>query len=348
MVKFNEEKHLYQNLEGENYISCSTIVGLFENKFDRKFWGIYKALEEHYGTDTFKKVKFKYLKKKDEDSILQLVDTSIYEKILDLRQKYYKQWDDENLKSRIKGNKLHLQKEHKALKDKFVLFEGKHYDTIDFKSTYIDKNLEELQTLNYYTDLPDGYYPELLIFNHDLKIAGTSDRVFLITKDGVRYAIIDDFKSNKKINTENKYEKMLYPLNHLDDCNKSHYEVQISLYGFLLELMGFRVLHTRFTHIDDNHIETPYIVDYSARRIDIQHMINEFKEVYPFCKEYFKQLITNDRILRIVISDWIKNTEINLSNEIGDFKFHEDKLKDNIIKYIVKDFILNKRNELKI
>ena len=49
-----------------------------------------------------------------------------------------------------------------------------------------------------------------------------------------------DYKTNKEIKTEGfkNYEgitqKMLFPLNHLDDCNLNHYTLQLSLYMYII------------------------------------------------------------------------------------------------------------------
>jgi hypothetical protein len=51
---------------------------------------------------------------------------------------------------------------------------------------------------------------------------------------------IYDYKTNKEIKTESYVnwegvsDRMLAPLNHLDDCNLNHYALQLSLYMYMI------------------------------------------------------------------------------------------------------------------
>lgn len=88
---------------------------------------------------------------------------------------------------------------------------------------------------------------------------------------------IKTHNTNKEIKTENRYDNMLYPVNHLPDCNHVHYNLQTSLYAYMLECMGFKVKHTRITWIDDrNNQEVPYLFDYKREEVIniLQHYSN--------------------------------------------------------------------------
>ena len=73
-VTYNDEKHVYVGKkgvgEGKKFISVTTLIGEFENKFDSDFWKKYKALEELMGDD-FINVKSSLLNtKKWDDSYI--------------------------------------------------------------------------------------------------------------------------------------------------------------------------------------------------------------------------------------------------------------------------------------
>lgn len=84
--------------------------------------------------------------------------------------------------------------------------------------------------------LGNGIYPEHMVYLRSAGICGQADRIEVI--NGI--VNIYDYKTNKEIksagyvNWEGISEKMLPPLNHLDDCNLNHYNVQLSLYMYMV------------------------------------------------------------------------------------------------------------------
>lgn len=72
---------------------------------------------------------------------------------------------------------------------------------------------------------------EVMLHNAKFRLAGIAD---LIVSHNNRFDIYD-YKTNKAFNYFNSYgQKLLYPLNHLDDCEYNKYALQLSLYGYLL------------------------------------------------------------------------------------------------------------------
>jgi len=84
--------------------------------------------------------------------------------------------------------------------------------------------------------LEDGVYPEHLVYLKSSGICGQSDLVEVINGE----VHITDYKTNKEIKTEGfknwdgSINKMLPPLSHLDDCNLTHYTLQLSLYMYMI------------------------------------------------------------------------------------------------------------------
>lgn len=78
---------------------------------------------------------------------------------------------------------------------------------------------------------------EMMIFSPDLGIAGQIDLVML---DRIKNEIIVlDWKQNKEIDTENQYQTLLPPIDHLPSAALHQYTLQLSLYQFLLEKEGY-------------------------------------------------------------------------------------------------------------
>jgi hypothetical protein len=85
-------------------------------------------------------------------------------------------------------------------------------------------------------NLTPGIYPEHMVFLKSAGICGQADRVEVVQD------VIDiyDYKTNKEIKTqsftnwEGVSEKMLHPIDHLDDCNFIHYAIQLSIYLYIM------------------------------------------------------------------------------------------------------------------
>jgi hypothetical protein len=158
---------------------------------------------------------------------------------------WLKEWKQVNATSLVRGDKIHSDKEELAHNRGFTHFRNK-----DFR--VYNRALFEAHVP--YIKLPDGCYPELKLWRHDYKIAGRSDKLIFDTIHGIRFAHIDDYKTNKKIekeswqNIDGSYKMMLAPLGHLMDCNWVHYALQLSLYQFMLEYHGFSIGKRRIIH----------------------------------------------------------------------------------------------------
>lgn len=79
-------------------------------------------------------------------------------------------------------------------------------------------------------------YPELIIYDHDAKICGQSDKV-IVTNNTIN---VWDYKTDEEIKFEGwssewkKADKYLPPINHLEVCNGNMYSVKMSIYMYML------------------------------------------------------------------------------------------------------------------
>lgn len=91
--------------------------------------------------------------------------------------------------------------------------------------------------LKFYDWYKDDYVllkSEFVIGDSKSKLAGTLDNLSINTK--TQDLVIFDYKTNKKIESVNKYnEKLLNPLNHLDNCELNVYALQLWLYRLIIE-----------------------------------------------------------------------------------------------------------------
>lgn len=155
---------------------------------------------------------------------------------------WIKEWAKKGADACAKGTKFHKKKEDTMLSSAGIVSDT-GYTPVNNINAFTEPNID-------YTKLPNGVYPEMLLWNHYFEIAGLADIVTI--EDG--YFDIDDYKTNKKIeqisyfHPKTGYKRMKYPISHLMDCNFQHYELQISIYAFILEEMGLKPRKLMFHH----------------------------------------------------------------------------------------------------
>ena len=134
-----------------------------------------------------------------------------------LKEKWNKERDD----ACERGNRLHSQLEY-FIKTKEILDE-------DYKEV-----VEQFSKIKFNGEL----YSETKIFSKNFNIAGTVDFIELLNNDTIN---IGDFKQNKKIRLESKYDnKLIYPLDSYEECEFNIYTFQINLYSYILKEHGYK------------------------------------------------------------------------------------------------------------
>lgn len=275
-IAFSENEHVYWNVnDNERYTSVTTLIGKFEQPYDKEFWSKYKALEKLLPKDSWLIEKKSLLNtKKFDKTILELYNISENE-FNKVQQEILDAWDEENRKSCERGTKIHAEIENSFYKNPTDISLQKFGIGGKFECK---KNYPEL-------DLEYGVYPEYLIYRKSddgiLKIAGQVD---LIVKSGNEITICD-WKTNKKIETKGFYNqstksstKMKYPLNTLDDVNFNHYQLQLSTYAWMLQKINpdFVIKDLIIVHFDHNGNQTIYHCDYLKK--DVERMLAFYKK----------------------------------------------------------------------
>jgi|ERR1051325_1197231 hypothetical protein len=259
-VGFDKELHKYFNLEtGELLISATTLIHHhYTPPFDGAFWSFYKAIERVLGTDEFKPYKRVLNGNKDINfATYYFRNHPKLDDFLSVQQTILGEWQKTNLDACEKGTAFHDAQEAAAIGAKTTT----HPDCEEILNVFAFGMHLDLE------DLPIGYYPELRLYNLDYGVAGTSDCIWILPGKQV---YVSDYKTNKQLKFENKYQKMLYPLNHLDDCNFNHYQIQLSLYGYMLECMGYIIKGMEIIYEGE-------AIPFEYRREDVITMLNHYQ-----------------------------------------------------------------------
>ena len=255
MIFFDEAKHEYRldnPISGDICVSMTTLIDLFKPKFREDYWSWYTALRLSLNLDkkefsTKLNNEFRHRWKdvdKQTDEEAKAVITGYAKKLDKFEDEllmYQKialhEWKQKNTGAKQKGTKFHNFKEGQAYKENGVEYEGAYVRLGD--------QVEDLSNLH--SPLGPVFIPELRMYNRRYRVSGTSDKnVFYPNME----FDIDDWKTNEKIEMNNKHQKMLYVLDHLDDCNYTHYCIQVSGYAWMLEQYGYKPRILKFTHVE--------------------------------------------------------------------------------------------------
>lgn len=158
-------------------------------------------------------------------------------------QYWLDKWAESGKEAAQYGTLIHAHFENKTIENEVNVFQ---HETQDGIKIGIDlKNLVE------------GVYPELMLYSNRYKIAGQSDLIRIYSDKTFE---IEDFKTDKEIKFEagifyNKEKKRalkakyLFPLSHLDECSWNKYQVQLSIYAYILEGYGFKCKKLQINHV---------------------------------------------------------------------------------------------------
>jgi hypothetical protein len=202
MIIFNADNHSYTSLDGGpiNWISVTTLVSHFKKPFDAK-----KVSEK-----VSKSKKSKWFG----------IEPSTIQKI----------WTDEADRSITLGTWYHNQREADLCSLASIEREGVTVPV--FKPSELKEGVKVAPSQK----LEPGVYPEHMVYLRSVGICGQSDLVEVVNGK----VNIIDYKTNKEIKKESyvdwegKSEKMLPPVDSLDDCNFYHYALQLSIYMYII------------------------------------------------------------------------------------------------------------------
>jgi hypothetical protein len=202
-IVFNAEDHSYKSIdgaEGINWTSVTTLISSLKKPFDAKA------------------VAAKVTKNKR--SKWYGIEPKVIEQI----------WKNEADRAVTLGTYYHNQREADLCSLASIEREGVTVPVISPSGEHDGIRYAPSQKLD------PGVYPEHMVYLKSAGICGQSDLVEVVNGK----VNIIDYKTNKEIKTESFVnwegisEKLLPPVNHLDDCNFNHYALQLSIYMYII------------------------------------------------------------------------------------------------------------------
>ncbi len=233
-IKYTDPTHRYFH-EDQLLISITQLINKFKEKFNNEYWTTIKAYQ-YSGCETKQKWQGKSY---DPDcffadgQITYLTDDHSFLPVTP--QMVKDQWALDSLVGTTRGTYAHkyLENLERGIVDKPELIIPKSLKTIETINYVKSIDLVDrlcLQYLHEYTYL----IPVLIEFkvgDPQLGIAGTFDRLYF--NETTNQFEIWDFKTDKKIDFSNKYQKIKFF--NVDDCAINKYSIQTSFYKYLIE-----------------------------------------------------------------------------------------------------------------
>ena len=275
-ISFDPLPHTYTGSRNILYTPVTTVIGLYNEPYDTPFWTLYKGMEQYYNIIgkprlfyAFK-AKLRALKQaggtaQDKRDLLNKLFNSLPGKdnlkVLEYTEAFRVAWAKNSEEKSAKGTDYHDKAERKT-----------HYNGYDYiagkRVIYTEQHNWDLSKLD------DGFRTELLVYHNGVWISGKVDKSYIETIGSNRYVDIDDYKTNEKVDKDNKYgDKMLYPLRHLDSCKWNTYKLQISLYAWILEQWGFIPRNLSLTRVTDTKI---WIEPFEYMKKEVELMLHDF------------------------------------------------------------------------
>lgn len=261
---FDEGPHKYNDTLGNDYKSVTTLLGSYHNKFDKDYWLKRKAKELGMSE---KRIEAQWDAIKDEACAR---GTKTHN----------------GLEDGVKGSSMFREAIKYMRLPNGQMITVADLPNIDIKVKELDIEEFKFLTNNQYPQIysvfdfyvSKGYkiYSEIGAFLIDYLISGTID-ILCIRDDGF---VIGDWKTNRGgLKFESGYYKkdkstkpaqetnewvrkndtLLAPVNNLPDCNGSVYNLQLSMYAYMVEFaLGIPCKGLWLCHIDSDFVLNKY------------------------------------------------------------------------------------------
>lgn len=306
-ILFDEASHTYFDNTAKRYTSVTTLLGKYKPKYDTDFWSMYTALKNlHYKVRPYpeeRKIMVSGVKYTLEQLKLDK-SFSAYQKKTEAEWEITKEEACE--KGTLKHN--HLEDNINASRVNSDVVNNLVINPNPFRNKGDIKSIHDLDKTDLAETYPDIYtrfskyiqmgasiFAEKRVHLVDYGIAGMID--VPIIKD-LNFCI-DDWKTNKdemqwlagyykkeliggkwiKGNTfVSTGERMLYPISHLENSTLNHYALQLSMYAYILEQWGYKLVENglHLIHIRDN--VKPKLIKLPYLKKEIQTILEHHKQ----------------------------------------------------------------------
>jgi glutamate mutase epsilon subunit len=264
-VHFEEKSHRYISHKGYDYISVTTLIKKYTPPFDADYWSAYKAIKEVL---TSHGVWDAYRIEHGWENVVTIAradkDFKYRKEVVARKKQLLAEWEEKKNDAAEAGTSFHKLAEHHTKKS--LVWE-------EDESIPVLGSHDLIGTTRMGNKLENGLLTELLLYDDELEIAGQADWVLVM--DGTVH--IKDYKTSKEIKTKAFGEEvLLHPLEEFPNCNFYTYGVQLSLYAFILERLGYKIGKLSLEHIDRSTFETIASYPVKYHREAVIKLVNHY------------------------------------------------------------------------
>ena len=177
------------------------------------------------------------------------------------------EWDLKRDTATEFGTALHRFFERMFLSPGHIIIPQNDFEKMLLKGYYRTKNLNW-----------DGeVYPEVLLYNHEFKIAGQSDIIHEVNNNMFD---VGDWKTNGEFRYHDPFRNYFKrPLSHLQQCEFNIYGLQLSTYAYFYELMTGRKCRKIFVlyYWRDHNIFQ--VIPMNYMKYEVMMMLKKYKEL---------------------------------------------------------------------
>lgn len=280
MIIFSEKEHKYKHLESGNILKgWTSLIKNYTETFNLEKQAICSAYSNYLGPK-YRGIKFGKMVDASVDELAEYLLSAYPEMPTHYIDEVKYEWDY----AAILGSETHLEAEMKSYERGYEI---NPFTDEEFQVIKMDKQYDNQLLMDDLSNLPDGYYPELLVYDYSMGQGNTPvtmiDKCFI--KGGVVW--IDDFKTNKAI-WAGKDKMMKGVLSSLYDSTEDKYKLQACFGAKLMSTFGFKVGGVGFTHVKDYNLNKTkfYLAKYD------EYLMDKFQEDWK--RIYDKLEIVNE------------------------------------------------------
>jgi hypothetical protein len=236
-VIYKDRGHKYIMIDtGELLDSVTQVKGTYKTKFRKKYWLTYKVLraEGHKAVpdnaDFVPNGKIK-VGKNSYTPTQAIKKFNLSAGIKDLE----KEWEYKKDCGLCLGTVVHNYLENRWFNKVFPISDPCYHKLVNDEN-FKDKLMDTIHSARSFYNDHKHLVPvraEFIVYDEEWGVAGQIDLLAMDPKTEQLYII--DYKTDDKITTENSYQKLRGPLNHLDECSLNEYSLQLNMYKVMLE-----------------------------------------------------------------------------------------------------------------
>lgn len=199
-ITFYDEPHKYY-IGTKELISVTTLIHKYQEKFDEDYWSAFKATQHNLTP----------------------------EEVL-------RAWKFINRKGTIKGSAIHDYAENLFQNKKFEYPKQLILNEFGFDPVWSEYEITKKHVDKFYNDVQGKLIPirtEMVVYDKETFIGGMLDILFYNVK--MKEFQIWDYKTNKKLDLENKERHLLGNLYTIEDSDLEVYSLQLEMYKQIIE-----------------------------------------------------------------------------------------------------------------